>query len=260
MQTPLDIAYARLAADDADDAARMAFYGLLLDSTVSILLDGEAMEDRISPKVFDLEDGPVVLAFDAEERLAEFSNGIVPTAELPARHLVRMLSGQGIGLGLNLGVAPSSMLLPSGAVDWLAAFSDETPEETEARPVEITAPAGVPEAVLVAIDAKLGRAEGLADMAYLVGVTYEGGAQGHLLAVINAVPGAEDTLARAVSEALRLSGVEAATLDTAFFRASDPVTAQFAKVGLRFDLPQPEEAAIPGANPGMDPDKPPRLN
>jgi hypothetical protein len=34
--------------------------------------------------------------------------------------------------------------------------------------------------------------------------------------------------------------------------------ARLAKVGLRFDIPEPEEAPGPAA-PGMDPDRPPRL-
>ena len=264
MNTALDQAYLRLSADDADDATRLSFYGLLLDSRVSILLEGDSGDEMITPRVFELEDGPVVLVFDTDERLAEFSNALSPSAELPARHLIRMLKGQGIGLGLNLGVAPSSMLLPPEAVDWLGDLDDGALTEELAKPREITAPAGVPQAVLTALDTKLARAAGLAQCAWLVGVTYETGARGHLLALINPLPGAEETLARAVAEALRLSAVDAASLDTAFFRSSDPVCAQFARVGLRFDLPEPEHAGesaqMPGARPGMDPDKPPRLH
>jgi len=59
---------------------------------------------------------------------------------------------------------------------------------------------------------------------------------------------------------LRFSGLEAAALDVGFFRASDPVAARLARVGLRFDLPKPETPAqVPGSAPGRDPDKPPRL-
>ena len=47
-------------------------------------------------------------------------------------------------------------------------------------------------------------------------------------------------------------------IDVAFFRASDPVMARIAKVGLRFDIPAPDQAQAPSA-PGMDPARPPRL-
>ena len=39
---------------------------------------------------------------------------------------------------------------------------------------------------------------------------------------------------------------------------ADPLAGYLAKVGLRFDLPEPEQPQTPGA-PGMDPTKPPKL-
>ncbi|MEP5003118.1 MAG: SseB family protein, partial [Paracoccaceae bacterium] len=85
------------------------------------------------------------------------------------------------------------------------------------------------------------------------------GAAGHLLGFIGAQPGAENALAKAVAEALTFSGIEAGALDVAFFEASDPVSAQMARQGLRFDLPQPVAVEVPGLAPGMDPDRPPIL-
>ena len=95
-------------------------------------------------------------------------------------------------------------------------------------------------------------------MAYLTEATYESGAKTHLLAFINAAPAAEEALARAVNEALTFSGIEAGSLDVAFFKASDPVSAKLARTGLRFDLPQPEAPTAPTA-PGSDPERPPKL-
>ena len=101
---------------------------------------------------------------------------------------------------------------------------------------------------------------GLAENAYLAGVVYENGADGHMLGIIDAMPGAEAALAQAVSEVLQFSGLEAAALDVGFFSAEDQIAARLARVGLRFDLPKPapvvHEEITP---PGMDPDKPPRL-
>ena len=79
-----------------------------------------------------------------------------------------------------------------------------------------------------------------------------------MLAFVGALPGAEEALAQATSEALVFSGLDAAALDVGFFDARDVVVERLARVGLRFDLPQPAPAAAPAA-PGTDPDRPPRL-
>ena len=68
---------------------------------------------------------------------------------------------------------------------------------------------GLPESLIAALDTKLAIAAGLAKLAYLAGVKYEDGVQSHLLVFVDHVPGAEDALAKLVSEALIFSGVEA---------------------------------------------------
>lgn len=260
-QTPLDRAHAAMQANPEDEAARLRFYERLADAELFLLLFDEPQGEQITPQVFDVEEGRVVVVFDREERLAEFARETVPYVALSGRLVVEMLAGQGIGLGVNLSVAPSSILIPAEAVDWLAEMLTQRPTEIEARPEELRAPAGLPEALLSALDAKLAATAGLAKMAYLAGVTYEGGGQGHMLSFIDPAPGAEGALAQAAGEALTFSGIEAGAMDVAFFAASDPVSARLAKVGLRFDLPGPEgEVQVPGAKPGMDPDRPPKLH
>jgi hypothetical protein len=255
--TLLDAAHAAVTADPENETLRLRFFERLADGEMVLLLEREAMGDNLEPRVFDLEDGPVVLVFDREERLASFSGGIAPYAALPGRVIAGLLKGQGIGMGVNLGVAPSSMLLPPEAMDWLAETLDAGPEEVEARPVEFLAPS-VPEAVVTALDAKLARTGGLAATAYLAGVVYEGGRRGHVLAILDAADGAEGPLARAMNEALVFSGVEAGALDVVFLASGTPVAEAMARVALRFDLPRPEAAAAPSA-PGTDPSRPPRL-
>lgn len=259
-QTPIDRAHAAMQAAPEDDAARLRFYERLADAELFMLLFDEPEGGNIRPQVFDVEDGRFVLVFDREDRLAEFAQEIVPYVALSGRLVVEMMAGQGIGLGVNLSVAPSSILLPTEAIDWLAGTLQSRPQEVEARPEELTAPAGLPEAVITGLDAKLAAAGGLARMAYLAGVRYEGGGQSHMLAFIDPAPGAEGALAQAAGEALTFSGIEAGAIDVAFFETSDPMAAMLAKVGLRFDLPEPAKAEqVPGANPGMDPDSPPKL-
>jgi hypothetical protein len=257
VMTLLDAAHAAVSADPENEALRLRFFERLADGELVLLLEREAVGQNLEPRVFDLEDGPVVLAFDREERLATFTGGIAPYAALPGRVIAGLLKGQGIGLGVNLGVAPSSMLLPPQAMDWLAETLDEAPEEVEAVPQEFVAPR-VPEALVAGLDAKLAKAGGLAVAAVLAGVIYQGGRRGHLLAFLDAAPGAEAALARAMGEALVFSGVEAGELDVAFLASADPGAAAMARVGLRFDLPAAEAPTAPAA-PGMDPARPPKL-
>jgi len=177
---------------------------------------------------------------------------------MTGRSLVQMLNGQGIGLGLNLQSAPSEMLIPADAIDWLAQTLAHGPQEAEERITEVTAPGGLPESVVSGLDRKLASAAGLARFAYLAAATYENGSAGHVLAYIDAVPGAESALANAAGEALTFSGIDAGSIDVMFLRASDQMSAHLARVGLRFDLPDLETPEGP-KTPGSDPEKPPRL-
>lgn len=259
-QTLLDLAWAQAEADPDDIPARMRYYARLTEGELFLLLDRDPVGDDIAPRVFDLEDGPIVLAFDTEDRLTTFTGIAAPYAALPGRALVEMLahSSPRLGLGVNLGVAPSSRLLPPEILDWLVGILAQAPVADEARVSEFLPPRGLPEMLLTALDARLARMQGLARMAWLAGVRYDSGAQGHILAFIDAVPGADGALSRAVQSALALSGVEAGQLDVTFLPATDLRAARIAKVGLRFDLPQPPAPEDP-AVPGMDPARPPRL-
>ena len=83
--TLLDAAHAAVSADPDNEALRLRFFERLADGEMVILLEREAVGESLEPRVFDLEDGPVVLVFDREERLASFSGGIAPYAALPGR-------------------------------------------------------------------------------------------------------------------------------------------------------------------------------
>ncbi len=258
--TLLDDAYAAMAASADDDAARLRYYARLSDGEMVMLLEHEVTRGQVVPRIFALQDGPVVLIFDSEEKLAAFAAGVAPFVALPGRVIAQQLAGQGIGLGVNMGAA-SMMLFPPDAVDWLAGTLEEAPVEDEARPVLFHAPDGVPEMLITAIAAKLGSAGGLAAVGLLTGVTYADGRRGHMFAFVDAVAGAEPVLARAVAEALIFSGVDAGEMDVTFLKAGDPGVRTMAGLARRFDLPGvvvAEERTAP-APPGMDKAKPPKL-
>ncbi len=263
-ETPslLDEAHAAVAADPENEALRLRFYDRLADGELYLLLEREAVGEKLDPKVFDLESGPVVLVFDREERLSEFTGGIAPWAALPGRVIAGLLRGQGIGLGVNLGVAPSEMLLPPEAIDWLSEALDPVPEAALGLPTRFFAPQ-TPASLTRALTDKFASARGLASAALLSGVEYKEGGRGHMLVFVDAHPEAEVALARAVQEALVFSGLDAAALDVAFLAAGDRALTAMLPFASRFDLPQPEAPVIPEQKsapaPGMDPDKPPRL-
>jgi hypothetical protein len=257
--TDLDDAYAAMVAGPEDDTARLRYYARLADGEMIVLLETEAIGENLTPRVFDLEDGPVVLVFDSEEKLAGFAVEAVPYAALPGRVIAQQLAGQGVGLAVNLGAA-SVMLFPPDAVDWLAGTLETGPEELLARPTAFHPPQGLPDALLAALQAKLAQAGRLAAGAMIAAVSYEDGRRGHVLAFLDAAPEAEDQLARAASEALIFSGLDAGEMDVTFLNSADPGAIAMARVALRLDLPAPTApvAAEPSA-PGMDPDKPPVL-
>lgn len=257
-ETDLDRAHAAMEAAPDDEVARLRFHERVADSELFLLLAREAEGENVEPELFEVEGGRYVLVFDRAERLAAFAGRPAPYAALSGRMLCRMLAGQGIGLALNLDVAPSGTLLPAAAVDWLIETLGQGPEETEARIAALTEPSNLPVQLVEGLDRKLATAAGLARAAHLVGVTYENGSRGHLLAIVGALPGAERALAGAVSEALTFSGLEAGVLDVAFFAEGHPMIARLEQQGLRFDLPQPDRPKERQA-PGMDPDRPPKL-
>lgn len=261
LETPLDRAHAAMQAQLDDDTARLRFYDRLADGELFLLLAKEAtgQDENIEPELFEVEKNKFLLAFDKEERLSEFVGHPAPYAALPGRAIAGMLAGQGIGLGVNLSVAPSSILIPAEAMEWLSETLKTGPETVEAHVVEIHAPAA-PEALIAALDAKLASAGGLAAAACLAGVTYADGRKGHVLGFIDAVSGAENALAGAANEALTFSGIEAGQMDVGFFAGDDVMARKLAAYGVRFDLPEPEKPEpLKPVAPGSDPEKPPIL-
>ena len=258
--TDLDHAHAAMAA--GDEAASRQFYRVFADATVLLLLDHEPTGERINPRVFDLADGPVVLCFDTDERLASFGNGPLPYAALPGRIIAQHLAGQGVSLGLNLGSgAASETLLAPDALQWLADMLQASPEDVQATPQAFYPPRGLPTGLADALTFTLDGAAGLALAALLVQVRYSDGRRGHMLAVIDAAEPAKQPLARALAEALQFSGVDQGELDVTFLASTDPVVPKIAQAAQVFAVPAAPPAPLRAepAAPGSNPDRPPKL-
>jgi len=261
VDTALDAAFAAMTAGGEAEARRA--YRLLADTALCLLLAEEAGDSAITPHLFETSDGPVILAFDSEERLAGFQAGPVPFASLPGRVVAQMMAeaGQGLALGLNIGTgAASETLLPPEAMAHLLDLLDVSPDQAAAQ-VMAFGPPMVPAALDEALRFALNGASGLAAGAVLAAVRYTGGGHGHVLALIGTPPAAENDLARAMAEALSFAGLEAAALDVTFLDPGAPALAEMARVGRIYDVPPPSERPEPPmpAAPGSDPSRPPRL-
>lgn len=258
--TPLDQAHTEMEANSKNEALRMAFFERLIDSQIFLLLEEEPEGDKITPMVFPLEDHSVVLAFDTEERLTSFTEKITPYAALSGRAVVAVLEGQALGLGVNLGVAPSSILIPPLAVDWLRSLTGAMAEKTTEKPQEFLSPGDMGEEVVLALTNKMKQVAGLAKEAFLLMVHYEGGRKGNLLAVIDVEPVAQAALAQAVAEAMSFSGTDV-EIDVGFFQSSDPVCLDLKEHGVNIAVPELKETeeVIISVAPGSDPEKPPIL-
>ena len=254
--TVLDDLYAAMQV--GGEAQALAFWHALADAELFLVLEAEAVGEVMAPRVFDLADGPLLLVFDCEERLAGFAAQPVPYAALPGRVVAGQLVGQGLGLGLNLGSgAASEAILAAEAMEWLALMlTQEEPGVLEARIVRLTAP-HLPGGLMAGLVGLLpDGAQGALALA-----EYAAGGQGHMLALVGLAAQDEARMARAVTEALAFSGLDAAALDVVFLEDG----ALFQRIVKAGRVLEPVaravkvEAPVQRQGPGTDPARPPRL-
>lgn len=268
-QTGLDDAMRRMAAAPDETTARLTFHAELSRAELFVLLDAEISGDRMRPRVFDLSDGRAVLAFGSEMQLADFAGDAAAYAALPGRVLVSMLAAGAEPLSLLIGPdVDHAALLDPAALRWLdQTLSAPPPDEAQATPERFTAPdlpGSVLSLLIPALERRLSGLPGL-ELVILAGAQWQGGARGHVLALTGLPENAQAPIARAVVEALSLSGLEAGALDVVFPPAASMPA--IAAVGLALTpapFVMPEEQIIspndqPGANPGLDPTRPPKL-
>ena len=261
IETRLDQTHAAMQADTENEPARLGFYGALADAELFMLLEEEAGPDSIKPEILELEGDKFALVFDSEARLADFTKEPAPYAALPGRAVAAMLSGQTIGLGLNLGVAPSSILIPFEAMDWLKDTLDDAPTQDEARVTAIVPIDAATQALLPALTDKLRFAGGLVGAVFLARFEKAGGDMSAVLGVLDAPEDSHDALARAAQEALIFAGVEGQPLDVVFWQSGSKEATILREVGYEIPLRDPEPATkiFPLEAPGSDPNKPPNL-
>jgi hypothetical protein len=246
--TPIDLAHSAQAADPDDPALRLRLYERVLDAELLLVLAAEPAGDELHPLALDLAQGALVLAFDRDDRLADFLGAPAPFADLSGRRLVGLLAGRGAGLALNPG-APSATILDRDAVDWLAGMAAQAPAEAAARASRFARPDPAP-ALLAAVGPKLAAMAGRIASAHLVAAHYPDAPARPLLALAGVSETDRPGVAAAIAEAVRFSGAEDAALDVAFPDPGTPLETAARRVGLRLDLPPPA-APDPGRLPRL---------
>jgi hypothetical protein len=167
--TPLDVAFRAAEADGAPADARARFYALLMETSLCAPVEPAPEDAAPKPMVFALAEGPVALGFDDDARMAGFFGAPVEYVALPGRALVAALAEAGLGLGLNLGEAPSATLLDAATVRWLAAEMAAAPQaETMAGPLTVAPPAGAEAPLLAALAERLAAFPAMVAEAWLV--------------------------------------------------------------------------------------------
>lgn len=226
------------AFHDADAPQRARMMSRLADTVLSVALASEPAGDRIELKIFQLETGPVALACDAEDRLADFFGAPVAYAALPGRILAGLLRDEGAGLLINPGHR-SEMLLDAAMLDWLSSALSVRPESGDAR-LHLTAPAAATVEVLAEpLAARLADMHGLVASAALAGVQGAQGPSSHLLLLSGAAPDRQPAIAKALAEALAFLPEQPGGVDISFAETAPPAGA------LRFDLSPPETPRAP---------------
>ncbi len=255
-RTELDRLCAAVPFHDADPVQRAAVLRRLADTELHVALSADPVNDRADLRMFELPGGEVALASDDAAALAGFLGGPVAHLSLPGRVLARELAQAGRGLLVNPG-RPSEMLLDAPALAWLIAALAEAPAAADAVPRRLSAPA--PQAVAVLAEPLATRLADMAGMvagAALVGVEWQDGRQGHLIAIVGAAPeaaGADDSrraIAKALSELVAFLPPVEGGVDVTFQPLPLPPGA------VRIEAAAPP--APPPARP-RKPDAPPRL-
>lgn len=227
---------------DADAPLRARMLSRLADTELSVALTGEPEGDQIELRIFPLEGGPLALACDGEDRLADFFGAPVAYAALPGRVLAGLLRAEGAGLLVNPG-HPSEMLLDAAMLDWLTGALSAAPEEGQAR-LRLTAPAKETVGALAGpLAVRLADMHGLIAGAALAGMRGGDGEAAHLLLIAGAAPDHQPAIAKALAEALAFLPPQPGGVDISFADSAPPPGA------LVFDLTPPPPAPTPTPRP-----------
>ena len=250
--TPLDIIIKKIAASDIVDN-RLILFRRFLETELFILIDDP---ENPKPKLMQIDQGVILLAFDLEEKLIDFAGESSFFISMSGRRLISQNAS--IGIAVNLNNSGGGYILTDEVIEWLMKNTQVTKEVLQSTTNEIASPSIITEQFVELLDEALAASFGLAEYAILVQDLTKLKSKSLLLIFVGSVKLYHDALAQQASEAFSLSGIQDIILDITFCKSEDELVKKALLVGLRFDLPQIEKPSEPKA-PGMDPTKPPLL-
>ena len=252
IETPLDLAFER-ARNDPEETA--AFYDALFAATVFLPIDrafdddgnesGEAAS-AIEPIFYEVENEATLLIFDTEERLALWTDEPVDYVGLTGRQLFEMFDG-GQQVALNIGVAPSSVVIPAEMVTWLherAAEEGESEEIAAGTALEVMPPPDLDTEIVARIAARIAGLRREVDEAVFFSLGVDAGQDEAERRVVLGIAASQQGLrdAEAVAEALAETARGAfdgsRPVEVALLSASSPLMEKARKVGLNLPVVQ----------------------
>lgn len=264
----------------ATETARLAVYAALLSQDLIVAQAAAAEAGTLRPRIQFLDAGPVLLAFDSEERLADLAPDGADFVALAGRDLLAAMAGQsdgedgkGLGLGVNLASPDAAFLLDGDGVVWLAQIAAPPPppplDPQALAGAEVSPPAEGLAVLAGLLPAALAEVPATTALLAQIAPSGAGGAVPPLpvLALIGpdaAAPAFE--VLRALTEAARLAattgqGAETLGLGVVALAPDSPLAEAFMHHGQPIARPDPVPVApaIGPSAPGMDPARPPRL-
>ena len=232
------------------------FFLTLVNSELFVWLEEEVRGEVIDLKDFPTDAGPIALAFDREERLSAFVGTPQPYAALPGRVLLKMLKSTGIGLGVNLDVAPSSTILTPEMLEWcLEKLQVQVSSIEPTELMSVRAPASVPPSVSAVLQSLMRQLRGSALECAVADAIDQSDQRMSILIIRGAGELDRTALTGAFSEALAFAGV-----DDEWRLCVDRKLGKDLSLPT-FAAPSADPIAQPRAMraPRSDPDKPPIL-
>lgn len=252
IETPLDLAFER-ARNDPEET--VGFYDALFAATIFLPIDGayddngddsDSQASSIEPVFYEVEDAPTLLIFDTEERLATWTDSPIDYVGLTGRQLFSMFEGDQ-QVALNIGVAPSSVVIPVEVVGWLHERATETVESQEVEAgadLEVAPPPPLAPEIVARIAARIAGLRREVDEAvfFSLGIdTAQDEAERRVVlgvAVSQAGLADAESVAQALADTARGAFEGNRTVEVALLSADSPLMEKARKVGLNLPVVQ----------------------
>ena len=252
IETPLDLAFERARADEEETAG---FYDALFAATVFLPIDRAFDDDgnesaeaasAIEPVFYEVEGEATLLIFDTEERLARWTDEPVDYVGLTGRQLFEMFDG-GQQVALNIGVAPSSVVIPSEMAAWLHERAREAGESEEIGAgvaLDVMPPPDLDTEIVARIAARIAGLRREVDEAVFFSLGIDAGQEEAERRVVLGVAASQEgmrdagAVAEALAETARGAFDGARPVEVALLSASSPLMEKARKVGLNLPVVQ----------------------